>query len=331
MTTAPAAQKIVWGMIGAGDVSEKKSGPGFQNAPDSELRAVMRRDAAKAEDFARRHQVPYWYDRAEAMLNDPDINAIYIATPPSSHKDYALAAIAAGKNVYIEKPVALNANECAELIAAAENSSSKVCVAHYRRFLPSFMKLKELLKTGTIGTPLVVRLSLLQAHQSPLIAQTEQNWRVDPSIAGGGLFHDLAPHQLDLMLHWFGDLADASGMSMNQAGYYDADDCVAGWAKFTSGLVLQGLWHFGVPEKQKLDECKIIGTKGELTINFFGEQKLYLNNARGEQLFTLANPPTIQQPMIEQVNDYFRGERDNPCSLHEAAKVMELMDLFTRK
>jgi predicted dehydrogenase len=325
-TSNPTA---VWGIIGTGDVTEVKSGPGFQKAPGSELRAVMRRNAAKAQDYARRHGVPLWYDNAEALLANPDITSVYIATPPASHKEYTIAALEAGKNVYVEKPVALNAGECTAMIAAEQVTGSKVCAAHYRRFLPGFMKLHELLNAGAIGKPLIVRLDMLQPAASNLIAQTEENWRVNPALSGGGLFHDLAPHQLDLMLHWFGKVVDASGTASNQGGHYDADDCVVGWAKFDSGVVLQGRWHFSVPEAASRDLCEIIGTEGSLRINFFGEQVLQLHNGEGEQQFKLPNPPHIQQPMIEQVNAYFRGERDNPCTLAEARATMELMDCFT--
>lgn len=325
-----AQTTIRWGIIGAGDVCEVKSGPGFQKAPDSELVSVMRRNGDKAEDFAHRHGVPRWTDNADALLNDPDIDAIYIATPPANHKDYAVAALAAGKSVYVEKPVALNAAECEAMIAAESTSSGKLCAAHYRRFLPSFMKLQELLTSGAIGRPMMVRLDMLQPVASKLIAQTEENWRVDPTLSGGGLFHDLAPHQLDLMLHWFGPVIRANGFGTNQGGHYTADDCVHGWAEFDSGVVLQGRWHFAVPESEARDHCEIIGTEGRLTVNFFGAQVLTLHKGNESQTFELANPPHIQQPMIEEAVRYFRGERDNnPCSMVEAKQVMSLMDTFS--
>ncbi|WP_027330142.1 Gfo/Idh/MocA family protein [Marinimicrobium agarilyticum] len=327
---AQKGNNLRWGIIGAGDVCEVKSGPGLQKAAHSELVSAMRRNGAKAEDFARRHGVPQWSDNAEALINDPGIDAVYIATPPASHKDYTVAALEAGKSVYVEKPVALNAAECEAMIAAESTSAGKLCAAHYRRFLPSFMKVKELLESGTIGTPMLVRLDMLQPAASKLIAQTEENWRVDPAISGGGLFHDLAPHQLDLMLHWFGPVTKASGFGKNQGGHYAADDCVHGWAEFDSGVVLQGRWHFAVPESQARDQCEIIGTEGRITINFFGAQVLTFYTDNESQTFELANPPHIQQPMIEEVVRYFRGERDNPCSMKEAKQVMALIDTFSQ-
>ncbi|MCX6333190.1 MAG: Gfo/Idh/MocA family oxidoreductase, partial [Bacteroidia bacterium] len=81
---------INWGIIGCGNVTEVKSGPAFNKVNNSRLIAVMRRDAVLAEDYASRHNVPKFYTDASKLINDPEINAVYIATPPSSHAEYAL-------------------------------------------------------------------------------------------------------------------------------------------------------------------------------------------------------------------------------------------------
>lgn len=322
---------IRWGIIGVGDVCEVKSGPAFYKTPNSELLAVMRRNGDKARDFAERHKVPHWYDNADALLANEHINAIYIATPPAQHKDYALAALNAGKHVYIEKPVTLNAAECDAIIAAEKTALTKISVAHYRRQLPCFIKIAELLRGGVIGEPLTVQIDMLQPAKSTIIANSDENWRVNPTLSGGGLFHDLAPHQLDLMLQWFGSIKKSAGFSQNQRKFTPADDCVHGWAQFESGVVLQGRWHFAVNAQQTRDHCEIIGTTGKLTLNFFGQQVIRLTTNDGEQEIVIPNPAHIQQPMIEQVNTYFRGERENPCSVTEAKAVMELIDSFCNK
>lgn len=290
----------------------------------------MRRDPAKAKDFAQRHGVPFWYSNAEELLADSSIDAIYVATPPAFHRDYAIAALRAGKNVYLEKPVTLNAAECDAIIAAEAETGGRICAAHYRRYVPSFVKLEELLKAGAIGKPRLVQLDMLQPAASNLIAQTADNWRFNPALSGGGLFHDLAPHQLDLLLRWFGDPITAQGFSANLAGLNFAADTVQGWAQFPNQLVMQGRWHFAAPADQTRDSCEIIGTEGRIQINFFGQQIIRLENAQGSQTFELPNPEHIQQPMIEQVNRYFLGERANPCSITEARAVMALIDCFSK-
>lgn len=321
---------IRWGIIGVGNVCEVKSGPAFYKSPDSRLIAVMRRDGEKARAFAERHQVPLWYDNAEALLSNPEIDAIYIATPPAQHKAYALAAIDAGKYVYIEKPVTMNAKECDAIIEAAQQRNAKVCVAHYRRQLPYFLKINELIRQGAIGQPLLVQLELLRPAPTNNKSTSDNNWRIDPAISGGGLFHDLSPHQLDLLLHWFGPALNAQGFSGNQRHLTKADDCVHGWVQFNSGVVFQGRWHFATAPGEKRDHCEILGTEGKITFGFFDSEDIALTNVQGEQKINVPYPAHVQQPLIEQINAHFRDERDNPSSLNDAKEVMALIDSFTQ-
>jgi predicted dehydrogenase len=324
-------EEIRWGIIGCGDVAERKSGPAFQQAANSRLVAVMRRDAEKAADFAARHGVPKWYNQADALIHDPEINAIYVATPPFSHEAYAIAALAVGKHVYLEKPMALNSEGAGRIEDAANNSSGKLVIAHYRRELPLFKKVKELLESDAIGKPLFADLQLLQPPKSSVVAATETNWRINPAVSGGGLFHDLAPHQLDLMLHYFGAVGEATGYSANQLQISEADDFVSGLIRFQNGIHFRGLWSFAAPEAAAADRCDIIGTEGKLSFPFFGEAKVVLWQNGQEQSFSFDNPAYIQQPMIEKAVDYFLGMHENPCPASEAVTVMRLMDAFTGK
>jgi predicted dehydrogenase len=187
---------IKWGIIGAGDVAEVKSGPAFNLVEHSSLLAVMRRNAEKAEDFATRHKVPFWYDCVDDLLANPDINAVYIATPPSSHLSIAKQALLADKYVYLEKPMTLNLAEALELKSFVK-PEHKIVIAHYRRHMQAFQKVKRLLDSSAIGKPIHVKIEILQADNATMITKTEDHWRLLPSISGGGYFHDIAPHQLD--------------------------------------------------------------------------------------------------------------------------------------
>jgi predicted dehydrogenase len=191
--------RIRWGIIGCGNVTELKSGPAFNKVNNSELVAVMRRNSAKAEDYAHRHGVPKWYDDAQKLIDDPEVNAIYIATPPQSHEDYTIRSLKAGKAVYVEKPMSTNGDSAERMLQASTETGMKLCIAHYRREQPRFKKLKALLDANEIGKVRLVNLQLFQPVQSALIVKTDEYWRVDPAVSGGGLFHDLSPHQLDLM------------------------------------------------------------------------------------------------------------------------------------
>ena len=323
--------KVRWGIIGVGDVCEVKSGPGFQQAPNSELVSVMRRNGKKAMDFANRHNVPNWSGNADELLNDPEIDAIYIATPPSHHLEYTQRSLAAGKHVYVEKPMARNSNEARQIFETAEASDKKVCVAHYRRKLPLFMRINEILKSGELGQPRHVSLQTIQPEKDPLIASSEEYWRVQPEISGGGIFHDLAPHQLDLLLQYFGAPEAIQGFSLKRSSDGTCDDCVSGQMRFKNDVLFQGHWDFASADGTIRDTCKITCDLGTITFSFFRSPTLLVRGKNGIETSNYDPPPHIQQPMIEAVNAYFLGEGENPCDTGIGLKVMEMIDAFVTK
>jgi predicted dehydrogenase len=325
-------KKINWGILGCGDVTEIKSGPAFNKVKNSSLTAVMRRNTEKAKDYAQRHHVPKWYDNAAKLINDPDVNAIYIATPPSSHEDYTLDAIAAGKPVYVEKPMAVNFDSAIKMMNAAKEKNIKLVVAHYRREQPYFKKIKQVLDEKFIGDIRFARLDFYKKLFSQEELTLSKNaWRVDTSISGGGLFHDLAPHQLDLMYYFFGIVENATGFSTNQSHLYNADDVVSGNIHFKNGVMFNGLWCFNVGRQNEKDSCEIAGSEGKINFSVFGQQKLSVTKNSETEITVFKPLKHVQQPMIEKVVDYFLDEGPNPCSAEDGAEVMRLIDQFTRK
>lgn len=321
---------INWGIIGCGDVTEVKSGPAFNKVPGSRLIAVMRRDADKAADYAKRHQVARWYAEADALIRDPEVNAIYIATPPDAHEKYALAAIKAGKPVYVEKPMALNYDSAKNMAAAAETAGIKLTVAHYRRQWPLFLKLKALLAQQVIGKIRLVRLQFYkQALTEAEMADQKNAWRVNPAISGGGLFHDLAPHQLDILYYLLGDAEKISGMAGNQGSHYAADDIVTGMIRFENGVQFSGTWCFTAAAAS--DDCEIIGSTGTLRFSFFSKQEIRLTRDGQTTEFNFDPLTHVQQPMIAEVVNYFSGNASNPCSGEEGALIMSWIEQMTAK
>jgi predicted dehydrogenase len=318
---------ISWGIIGCGNVTELKSGPAFNKVPQSTLRAVMRRDAARAADYAARHQVPFWYSDAAALINDPAINAIYVATPPKFHEEYAVAAMENGKAVYVEKPVTLSVASCTRMADAVKANDGKLVVAHYRRGLPMFLKIKDLVETGAVGKIKNIRLTMFQTHRPDIVATGAFNWRVDPTFAGAGYFYDLAPHQLDIIQFIFGESLRKAGVAAHQTDFYAAEDAVSGIMELPNNILFQGDWNFSMPEILKEDSCLIIGEKGYLKFPFFGTELRIVTEA-GADLISFEHPQNIQHPMISKVVDYFLGKSSNPCSIEEAMKSMEVMERF---
>ena len=242
---------IRWGIIGCGNVTEVKSGPGFQKAANSALVAVMRRNAALAEDYARRHGVPKWYADAQALIADPEVDAVYVATPPASHMEYALACARAGKPVYVEKPMARTLAECEAMIDACRSAGVPLFVAYYRRTLPRFLKIKELVESGAIGD---VRLVTVTLHQKPApddVDPVKRPWRVLPEIAGGGKFLDLASHTLDFLDYTLGPIVAGQGSGrqpgrpLSRRRHRDRDVEVCVWRAGDGSVVFHSLRRSG--------------------------------------------------------------------------------------
>ncbi len=311
-----------------GDVTEVKSGPAFKKVSNSELVAVMRRDAEKAKDYAQGHGVAAWYDDAQQLIDDPNVNAIYVATPPSSHEEYTIRALEAGKPVYVEKPMTTDAASAGRVLQVSINTGNKLSVAHYRREQPRFKKMKALIDAGEIGE---VRLVTLQCIEPPRFSDVKSFWRVDPAIAGGGMFHDLAPHQLDIMLYFFGENKKASGLSFNTAKLYAADDLVIGNVIFENGVVFNGSWCFTAAPGESKDLIEIIGSEGKISFSIFSSNHFTLSRGGKEEILEFDDLSHVQQPMIEAVVAYFRGKAPNPSTAENALGTMRIIDAFTGK
>jgi predicted dehydrogenase len=317
--------KVCWGIVGCGDVTERKSGPALNIIKDSQLIAVMRRDGAKAKDFAQRHGVAKWYDNADALINDAEVNAVYVATPPSSHAEYTIKAAQAGKAVYVEKPMALDFQQCQQMIKACNEASVPLFVAYYRRALPDFLKVKELVDSGTIGEPRIVSIELYQAPKKEILAG-DLPWRVIPEVAGGGYFFDLASHQLDYLDYIFGPITSIQGRAANQAGLYTAEDAVCANFEFESGVLGSGLWCFTVAENAKADRIQIVGSKGSITFSSFDVTAVILETDAGIEEFEIPRPQYVQQPLLQTVVDDLLGRGKCPSTGVSGARTSRVMD-----
>jgi predicted dehydrogenase len=298
-------EKVRWGMIGCGQVSEVKSGPGFQKVRRSSLEAVMCRDGEAAKSYAARHNVPKWYQDAQALINNPQIDSIYIATPPSSHKEYTLAAARAGKAVYVEKPMGISYAECLEMIHACQVANVPLYTAYYRRALPRFLKVKSLLLEGQVGQVRYVSVTL---NQPPRKADLEgcYHWRIDPDISGGGYFYEQCCHMIDLLLFYFGSMQSVVGQHSNQAGLYAVDDIVSAVFRFESGVYGTGIWNFNTFDD--LDRTEVVGSEGKITYPTFTEGPVVLEKDGARQEFFIENPEHAQQPLIQTVVDDILGK-----------------------
>jgi predicted dehydrogenase len=316
---------INWGIIGCGNVTEMKSGPAFSKVEGSKLIAVMRRNISLAEDYARRHNVPKFYANATDLINDNDINAVYIATPPGSHAEYAIETIRAGKPVYIEKPMAVNYSECVKINEEAEKYNVPVFVAYYRRGLPGFLLVKDLIEKGNIGN---VRFVIVELFKSPSDDEKAGRlpWRVDPGISGGGHFFDLASHQLDYLDFLFGPVQKVRSVALNQAGLYKAEDYVASEFLFGNGIAGSGIWCFNASPESNRDIIEIIGDKGSIKFTTFSFEPIVLTNECGRQVFVNERLEHIQFNLIGKIVRALEGKGSSPSTGISAARTSKVMD-----
>ena len=321
---------ISWGFIGCGEVAELKSGPAFNDVTGSHVEAVMSRTEERARSYAERHGVSKWYTDAQKLIDDPNVNAIYVATPPSSHATFAIMAMRAGKPVYVEKPLASNYEDCARINRISEDTGVPCFVAYYRRYLPYFQRVKEIINSGQIGQVAYVQVRFTTPPR-PQDYQENKPWRLIPDIAGGGYFYDLAAHQLDLLQDLFGVIVRAHGYKTNRAHLYDAEDTVSASFRFENGLVGSGSWCFVGHESAREDRIEVVGDKGMVSFSVFSYEPIRLVTSEGEQFIEVENPDYVQLPLIKSVIEDLQGFGMCRCTSVSATPVNWVMDRILGK
>jgi len=317
--------EVRWGVIGCGDVTEVKSGPGFQQAAGSSLVAVMRRDGAKAADYARRHGVPRWYDRALDLIRSPAVNAVYVATPPGSHCELAIEVAAAGKPCLVEKPMARGYGECLTMLEAFRTAGVPLFVAYYRRALPRFLKVRELLKEGRVGKLTSVRICL---HDRLASGDRVSGWRFDPVVAGGGLLFDVGSHGIDLLDFFCGPIGAATGFAVNSGAAYEPEDVTAACFEFESGVVGTGIWNFNADQVE--DEIALTGTWGSIRVPVFADGSVVVECNGAVENLPFRNPVHVHGPLIQSVVDELLGRGTCESTGVSGARASRVMELCVR-
>lgn len=319
-------RNIHWGFIGCGEVTEHKSGPAFSMVEGSSVVAVMSRNKEKASSYAERHNIARWYTDAQSLINDSQVNAVYIATPPSSHATYAIMAMKAGKPVYVEKPLAASYMDCQRVMRISAETGVPCFVAYYRRHLPYFNKVRELVSNGAIGKVINVQIRFSVPPRDLDYNSTNLPWRVQQDIAGGGYFYDLAPHQLDLLQEFFGPIVHVSGFHANRGGLYHSEDTVSAAFSFQDGMPGSGSWCFVGHESARTDQIELIGEKGRICFSVFTYSPIILQTSNGREEIIIPNPKHVQLPLIEQVVKHLQGISTCTADCISATSVNWVLD-----
>jgi predicted dehydrogenase len=319
-------KKVKWGFIGAGDVTNVKSGPAFNKVDNSEIIYVMRRDLAKAAEYAKKHGFPNYTSNADELIGNSEVDAVYIATPPYAHAHYCIEAAKAGKHVYVEKPMAMNFAECQAMIKACEDNGVKLFVAYYRREMEYFKKVRELINNDAVGNVKLVNINFLAYPKKDDYKKDLLPWRVKPEISGGGYFFDLASHQLDFLDLLFGPISSATGNSANQLNLYEPEDIVTSSFEFESGILGSGIWCFTIENGEEVDRTEIIGDKGNLSFSFFNPNPITLEASGKSENFKIEYPEHVQQSLIESVVNDILGKDQCISTGSSASRTNKIMD-----
>ncbi len=314
---------ICWGILGCGDVTELKSGPAYQKTEGFKIEAVMRRDAEKAADYAKRHNIGKYYSDANKLIYDPEIDAIYIATPPDTHHFYGLKVAAAGKICCIEKPLAPSYKESLEIYEAFQTKNIPLFTAYYRRTLPRFEQIKTWLDENKIGEVRSIRWNLTKPASEQDLSGA-YNWRTDAKVAPGGYFDDLASHGLDFFTFILGDIKEVSGYSLNQQGLYSAKDAITACWIHESGVTGNGNWNFG--SHQREDSVEIAGSTGKITFSMFENDPIILSNEEDETELFIEHPENVQLHHVERIREHLLGNRQHPSADFSAVRTSWIMD-----
>ena len=317
---------VNWAMIGCGDVTEVKSGPGLYKSNNSKLIGVYNRTYAKAEDYIKRHNIAKVYKTVEDLLSDEKVDIVYIATPPKSHYQYAVQCLNAGKIPYIEKPVANSYKECLEIKALSEKVNIPVYAAFYRRGVEKFLKIKELLDNKILGEIRYVYVTQTKPVEDTELDRENLPWRVIPEISGGGKFLDMGVHVLDCLAMFFGEYEYMNGIACNQGGYYDAEDTVVATFKFKSGIPGSGSWCY-VADKDT-NEVQIVGEKGRIVYDGLSAKRFVLEVGGKEETFTFEVPEHASMPYQQAVVNELIGKTDSEANFEQAINVVKMTDMI---
>lgn len=207
------------------------------------------------------------------------------------------------------------------MIEACDAAGVPLAVAYYRRSMPRFGTVRNLLESGRIGTP----RSVLVRNQRPADpVGTETPWRLRPEISGGGHFVDLGSHVLDLLDWLFGPVTAVHGTAVNRSGQHAAEDLVTATFTFSSGVEGVGLWDYDAQDDR--DEIEVVGTGGSLAFSAFGQEPLRISDARGVELVEAPYPQTVQAPLIQAVVDSLTGRGTSPSTGRSALRTAEVID-----
>lgn len=314
--------QIRWGILGCGDVARRRVARAIIDDSNSQLVAACRRNADKLKDFCDDFDVPRAIVNDEELIAQPDVDAVYIATPVNLHLPQTVAAARAGKHVLVEKPMAMSVTQCDEMISTCAQHGVKLGVAYYRRFYPVVDRMKQIVDAGEIGKVLAV--SVVTGSAFAMEPNDDGYWRVIPEAGGGGALMDIGSHRLDLMLDMFGEVDEVRSVCSTVAADYESEDCASLVMRFRSGVHGSLQCFFGTSAEP--DEFTVVGTAGRLHSNVLNNGDLTI--LRDGETRTESHPPSsnFNAPLIADFVEAIREGREPLVTGGQGRAVNEVIE-----
>ena len=311
---------IRWGIIGAGNVAEFKSGPALMQAPGSTVVAVMRRDAEKARDFALRYGVPRWYADVDALVADPEVDAVYVASPHYLHLAHVTRAAQAGKAILCEKPVGVSTAEAQAVVAVCRAASVSLSVAYYRRYWPVVQEMRRLLADGAIGKVVQARIQLADQY----VPDAGRSWLTEPEQAGGGALANAGSHWIDLVRYLLGEVVEVTAASSGHFGGFETEDTIGVQMRLASEALVS--LNVTLCSPAAVNEFDIAGTDGRLFAGPLSEGRLMLQRGTREpEVLTFARSGAAHMELVAEIVRSLSVGEPSPVPGEEAVAAWQIM------
>jgi predicted dehydrogenase len=320
MATSPA--DVRFGLIGCGDIAARRVAAALAETPGSALLAVARRRAELAAEFARRHGAERSYADWHDLVRDPEVNAVYVATPVRLHAEQAIAAAEAGKHVLCEKPMALDVAGCERMIAAARAHGVRLGVAYYRHHYPVVASLKALLASGQIGVPVLVQAQAFEAFDPG--PDHPRAWLLRKAESGGGPMMDFGCHRLEVLLDLLGPVAEVEGFPTRvRLRAREVEDTCIARLRFASGAeAVLAVSHAAMESR---DSFEVYGSAGSAHVPVLNQGRIRIVTAEGVREEEHPAPANLHQPLVADFVQAVRDGREPAVSGAVGLEVSRLL------
>src|SRR6266550_1303228 len=286
--------QLRWGLIGCGDIARKRVAPALRDLPECELVAVCRKRSELAESFAREFGAGKWYEDWRDLIRDEEVEAVYLATPVHLHRTQTIAAAEAGKHVLCEKPMALNAAECDEMLVSCGANNIRLGVSYYRHFYPIVARIKSLLDSGEIGQPVLAQINAFEWFNPE--DDEARAWLLKKGLAGGGPLFDFGCHRIEVLAHIFGRITKVAALTANVLFDREVEDTATASFQFEGGAC--GVLTVTHAEREPQDSLDIFGSQGSISVPVLNEGRMRVRNEEGEHWESHPPAANLHEPLI---------------------------------